>query len=374
MSQKRPHLQRMARLIDLTKPLSLDGFAFVPGPTLSYLTGLKFHLLERPVALILTPKAAPVLVLPEMELGKAAGSSIEFKCFSYNEEPRTWGKAFRQAARFLRLTGASRIGVEPQQMRLYDFAFLEGALPGLQTQPAQEAVAALRMHKDEVEVDAIRKAVHIAEGALEATLTSIRLGVTEREVAAELTIQLLHHGSDPLLPFAPTVAFGENAANPHAIPSQRAARPGDLILIDWGARHAGYISDLTRTFSLGEPAPECTHIAEVVERANQAGRSACRPGVTASDVDQAARAVIQAAGFAEQFFHRTGHGIGLEAHEEPSIRAGNPTPLSSGMVFTIEPGIYFAGKGGVRIEDNVVINDAGCETLSTLDRSLRVIG
>ena len=229
------------------------------------------------------------------------------------------------------------------------------------------------MHKDASEASAIRTAVHIAQDALEASLPAVRLGMTEREFAAELTLQLLRHGSDPAMPFSPIVSSGPNSANPHASPSDRPFKPGDLLVVDWGAAHLGYISDLTRTFAIGEVESEFKHIAQLTSQANAAGREACRPGVTAESVDQSARGVIEAGGYGKFFFHRTGHGIGMEGHEEPYIRAGNRLVLEPGMSFTVEPGIYLPGRGGVRVEDNVIITVDGAECFSNLPRQLRIL-
>jgi len=220
----------------------------------------------------------------------------------------------------------------------------------------------------------MRKAVTIAQEALLATLPLINSGVTEKQVASELTIQLLRCGSDPHLPFSPIVASGPNSANPHATPTDRILSVGDLVVIDWGAFYQGYCSDLTRTFAIQVLHSRQAEVGEIVLAANQAGRSACAPGISTEQVDQSARNVIDQAGFGKFFIHRTGHGIGLEPHEEPYIRGGNDMILESGMTFTIEPGVYLAGEFGVRIEDNVHITSDGAESLSDLARQIKILG
>ncbi len=194
--------------------------------------------------------------------------------------------------------------------------------------------------------------------------------MTERDLAAELVLQLLRHGSEPTLPFAPLVAAGPNGANPHATPTERPITPGDLVIVDWGAAYQGYFSDLTRTLAVGEVAPELEHIATVVAEANAAGRRAVQPGSPAGAVDAAARHVIENAGYGPYFIHRTGHGLGMEVHEPPYLYGGNERPLVPGMTFTVEPGIYLPNRGGVRIEDDVVVTEDGGESLSTLPRTL----
>jgi Xaa-Pro dipeptidase len=230
------------------------------------------------------------------------------------------------------------------------------------------------MTKDEQEIALMRKAVAIAEQALQATLPGIRAGQTEREIAAELVVQTLRAGSDAELPFAPIVASGPNSALPHATVTDRAIQPGDLVTLDWGAATDGYFADLTRTFAVGEVDPELKRIYELVRQANAAGRAAARPGATCADVDHAARRVIADGGYGPYFVHRVGHGLGLEGHEDPSMHDRNETSLEPGMTFTVEPGIYLPGKGGVRIEDNVVVTTDGAESLSRLPRELTVIG
>lgn len=220
----------------------------------------------------------------------------------------------------------------------------------------------------------MRKAVQIAEAGLKATIPFIKAGVTEREIAAELTLQLFRAGSDPEMAFSPIVSGGPNSANPHASPSDRKLAAGDLLVIDWSAAWNGYISDLTRTFAIESITPEFEKVFNTVKAANQAGREAARPGIPAGDIDRAARKVIEAAGYGKYFTHRVGHGIGMEGHEAPYMFAENPLILQPGMAFTVEPGIYLPDRNGVRIEDNVVVTDAGADVLSTFPRDLTIIG
>ena len=232
----------------------------------------------------------------------------------------------------------------------------------------------LRLKKDKAEVDAMRRAVKIAQDALEATIPLIKIGMTERELASELVMQLLKHGSDSELPFAPIVSGGPNGANPHASPSERKLQAGDLLVVDWGAAYGGYISDLTRTFAVGEVDAECQKIHKIVQEANAAGRAAGKPGVPCANVDIAARDVIEKSGYGKYFTHRTGHGIGMEGHEDPYMRGDNMQLLEVGMAYTVEPGIYLPNRNGVRIEDNMVITESGAECLSDMPREIRVVG
>lgn len=351
----------------------LDSVILNPGPTLSYLTGLNFHLMERPVVLFFAKDQTPALVLPELELQKVANLPYKLQVFSYSENPAEWDAAFRKAAQSLNLDG-KRIGVELRQLRLLEFRYVKNAAPEADFPDAGDVLAQLRLRKDKTEVEAMRRAVQIAQSALEATIPLIKIGMTEKELSAELVMQLFKHGSEPEMPFSPIVSSGPNSANPHASPSDRKLQAGDLLVVDWGAAHAGYISDLTRTFAVGEVDAEYGKIHKIVQEANAAGRAAAKPGVPCADVDKAARDVIEKSGYGKYFTHRTGHGIGIEGHEDPYMRGDNMQLLEPGMAFTVEPGIYLAGKNGVRIEDNVVITESGADVLSDMPREMRVVG
>ena len=364
---------RFDRLNASLQTSDLDAVILNPGPTLTHLTGLHFHLMERPVVLLFAKDQDPAIVLPELELQKVASLPYTLQVFSYPENPSEWDHAFRMAVQALGLDG-KRIGVEPRQLRLLEFRHLKHGAPEADYPDASEVLSGLRLKKDQAEVDAMRRAVKIAQDALESTIPLIKVGMTEKELSAELVMQLLKHGSEPEMPFAPIVSAGPNSANPHASPTERKLQRGDLLVVDWGATYAGYISDLTRTFAVGEVDAEYQNIHQIVQEANAAGRAVARPGIACADVDNAARAVIEAAGYGQYFTHRTGHGIGMEGHEEPYMRGDNMQLLEPGMAFTVEPGIYLPGRNGVRIEDNVVITETGADVLSDMPRGMRVVG
>lgn len=365
-----------ARLDQLNASLQASGLDAVilnPGPTMKYLTGVAFHLMERPVVLFVAPGKDPALVLPELELPKVDLFSYKIQAFAYGENPAEWDNAFRNAAQALGLDG-KRIGVEPRNLRLLEFRHAKAGAPEAEFPDASEALTKLRLKKDKAEVDAMRRAVKIAQDALEATIPQIKIGMAEREIASELVMQLLKHGSDSEIPFAPIVSSGPNGANPHASPSERKLQAGDLLVVDWGAAYDGYISDLTRTFAVGEVDAEYQKIHKIVQESNAAGRAAGKPGAPCAAVDKAARDVIEQAGYGKYFTHRTGHGIGMEGHEDPYMRGDNMQLLEPGMAYTVEPGIYLTGRNGVRIEDNVVITETGNDVLSDMPREIRTVG
>ena len=363
------HLKRQEDLQALLKESDLSAVCLNPGPDLTYLTGLDFHLMERPVVGIFPISGDPVFILPELEGAKITSLPFPIRPFLFNEDPETWTEIFRSALQEADLV-TGKIGVIPRRLRLLEQNYLQGAAPELSLDSAQPLLTLMRRIKSEDEIKFMAEAARIAECALTSTIMAIKPGVTEKEIAGRLVGRLLQEGSDPELPFFPIVSFGENAANPHATPTNRILNPGDIILIDWGANHQGYFSDITRVFAMGDLDPEIDQIAKFVEDANAAARAAVKPGVPASAVDQAARQVIDDAGYGEFFLHRTGHGLGREAHEEPNISQFDQTILEPGMTFTIEPGIYLPKRGGVRIEDDIVVTEDGGLSLTNAPRTL----
>jgi Xaa-Pro dipeptidase len=364
--------ERITRLLSALPPANLDAVAITPGPSLVYLTGLHFHVMERPTVALFSAHTEPALILPGLEVGKAQAGSLRVNLYPYGDDPHTWIEAFRRACADLGLNGMT-IGVEPERMRFLELDFLQQSAPDARFVPAGAVLTRLRIEKDESEITAMRKAVQVAERAFLAVLEMVKVGMSEQELASELTVQLLRAGSAPDLPFAPIIASGPNGANPHAFPTSRRLQAGDLVVVDWGAAVDNYFSDLTRTLAIGRIDPEWMRVAQVVAEANAAGRAAARPNIPAGQVDQAARAVIDQAGYGAFFTHRTGHGLGLEEHEAPYIFSGNPELLTPGMCFTVEPGIYLPERGGVRIEDDVVVTRDGAESLSSMPRDLFVI-
>jgi Xaa-Pro dipeptidase len=365
-----PRLEKLYNELNIS---GLDAVALNPGPSLVYLTGLHFHLMERPVVVLFAPGQNPAIILPELEMQKVKQLAYPVQVFPYGENPSSWDEVFKKAVKSLGLDG-KQIGVEPRAMRLMEFWHVKAGAPEADYPDASAVLGALRICKDADEIERMRRAVGMAQDGLEATLPLIKMGMTEKEIANELVTQLLHHGSEPEMPFSPIVSSGPNSANPHASPSDRELQAGDLLVVDWGAAYDGYISDLTRTFAVGDVAEEYQKIHKIVQEANAAGRAAGKPGVPCAEVDKAARQVIEKAGYGIYFTHRTGHGIGMEGHEDPYIRGDNMQLLEPGMAYTVEPGIYLPDRNGVRIEDNMIVTATGTESLSDMPREIRTVG
>jgi len=354
------------------KTSHLHALALNAGVDLTYFCGLQFHLSERPAVLIITSTAEAILIHPGLESEKVNNASIPLKSIAYGEDQSQWSKSFIKAFHELQLENKN-VGVNPTSMRFLELEYMKKASPESHFVSAAAVIAAMRIQKDPNEISLIKKAVEIAEIALKKTLPFIKIGKSEKEITNELTLQLLEAGSDPELPFMPIVASGPNSANPHAIPTERKLASGDLLIIDWGARFNGYISDITRSFAIGLIQDEFKDLSQIIEKANHDARIIVQKDTTSDQVDDTARKIIANAGYGKFFVHRTGHGIGLEAHEEPYIQEGNQMRLNNGMVFTIEPGIYLPGKGGIRIEDDVVIENGKATTITSFPRELQIL-
>ncbi|PKN91216.1 MAG: aminopeptidase P family protein [Chloroflexi bacterium HGW-Chloroflexi-7] len=363
---------RLLRLDKLMASNKIDAIVLNPGPSLVYLTGLHFHLMERPTLFVYHQGGAATLILPELEGAKLAGISLPFNVHTFGDDPSTWQSVFDLALAKWN-SKSVLVGVEPNRLRFLEMEYLQKAAPLAKLLSGESVIGVLRSQKDDHEIECMRKAVQIAQKGLLATLPFIKPGISEEELASELIIQLYKAGSSPELPFMPIIASGPNSANPHAVPTSRKLQNGDLLVIDWGAAYEDYCSDLTRTFAIGEPSSELMEIYKTVQAANAVGRAVGKPGLPAGAVDDVTRRVIDQAGYGKYFTHRTGHGLGMEAHESPYMFAGNQLELAPGMTYTVEPGIYLPGIGGVRIEDNIVVTDNGCESLSDMPRDLKVL-
>ena len=362
-------LGRQSQLMDKLKTTEFGSLVISASNNLRYLTGLSFHKMERPTMSFFKPMYPITLVLPKFEAGKIQGLSFPIKTFTYKEDPSTWLNAFEGAIKSLNLE-KSTIGIDHSELRVFELQILKQASKNSVFLSANDLLNSLRIIKNDNELNAMQTAVDIAQHAFLQTLPKIHTGMTEIEIASELTMQIMNAGSDSDIAFTPIIASGPNSANPHATLSKRCLEKGDLVIMDWGARCNGYISDLSRTIFVGKINKEVDNLIEIIKRSNLAGCQAVKPGVPAGKVDQAARKVIEDSGYGKYFQNRTGHGIGLDVHEEPYLFGENNQLLLPGMTFTVEPGIYIDDKHGARIEDDVVVTDKGVKVLSTLPRKL----
>ncbi len=261
------------------------------------------------------------------------------------------------------------LGFEPAGLTWGDGQRLRQALPDQAVLPAPPLVEELREVKDEGELDAMARAAQLGTDALAEVLPTLREGMTERELAFDLELAIRRRGAERLA-FDSIVAFGEQAAEPHHHPGDRALARGDLVKLDFGAEVGGYCSDMTRTVVFGRASGRQRELYELVRQAQAAGVAALRAGVSGGEVDRASREVITAAGYGDDFSHPVGHGVGLEIHEAPRMRAGASGRIAAGTPVTVEPGVYLPGFGGIRIEDLAVVREDGHDLLTTAPKDL----
>ncbi len=342
----------------------LDALLLTPGPDLRYVCGYDAHALERLTCLAVPADGDPFLVVPRLELPAAQASpagrlGLELVPWEETDDPYALVAA--------RLGTPGAVGLADRMWALMVLRFA-AALPGARQELASAALSPLRSRKSAGEVAALRAAGQAIDRVHAQVPGWLRPGRTEQQIAADIGEAILAEGHSRA-DFA-IVASGPNGASPHHTASDRVLRAGDAVVVDiGGTMPSGYCSDCTRTYVIGAPEPEFASYYEVLKCAQDAACAAVRPGASAESVDAAAREPITAAGDGDFFLHRTGHGIGLETHEDPYIVSGNAEPLQPGHAFSVEPGIY-PGRDGARIEDIVVCTAAGCERLNNATREL----
>ncbi|MFN2589148.1 MAG: M24 family metallopeptidase [Actinomycetota bacterium] len=349
--------RRLERAKTLAADSTLDAMLVAPGPDLLYLAGYDPPPLERLTALVVRPGSDPVLVVPVLERPRALTSpvagNLDIVAWRDGEDP--YGAVGRL------LGGGGRIGVSDRLWASHLIG-LQSAATGAEFVPASSALSGLRARKEPGEIDLLGRAARAADEAFDRITRAAFERRAERDVADSLA-ELLREAGHESVSFT-IVATGPNGASPHHEPGERVIRTGDPVVMDFGGRVRGYCSDITRTVAVGPPPSELRDVYDIVREAQEAAFRAVEPGIPAEEVDRAARAVIESGGYGDAFIHRTGHGIGLEEHEDPYIVTGNRTELTVGHCFSLEPGIYLDGRFGVRIEDIVAITDDGVVRLN----------
>jgi Xaa-Pro aminopeptidase len=355
--------ERMTRAAAQASAAGLSGVLVTPGADLLYLAGYSpISITERITMLAIHASRPPAMIVPALERPGAEPAPVGLRDWADGDD------AYAAAAELLDPDGAYAISDSAWAMHVLG---LQRALPESRYVSMTDALPTLRAVKDAEELARMAAAGAAADAVFEEIATSRFSGRTEAEIAAELARLLIAHGHERA-EFT-IVASGPNGANPHHEESDRVVQEGDMVVLDFGGTKDGYGSDTTRTVHVGEPTEEEAEVYEVVRRAQQAAFEAVRPGAACQDVDRAARGVIAGAGYGERFIHRTGHGIGLTAHEPPYMIEGEIRTIEPGMCFSIEPGIYLPGRFGVRIEDIVVATADGGRRLNDTSRALRVV-
>jgi Xaa-Pro aminopeptidase len=358
------HAARIARARDRMRAVGVDVLLLSTGADLPYLTGYEAMPLERLTMLVLPREGDAVLVIPRLEAPRVIERPDAFSVLP-------WDETDDPVAIVAKLTaGARTAGIGDHTWARF-LVELQDALPAVRFRRAVEVTGALRVVKDADEVAALRAAARAVDEIAVSMRSERFAGRREIDVHRHLVERMLNAGHERAN-FA-IVAAGANAASPHHDPAERVIETGDVVLLDFGGTMRGYCSDITRMFSVGEPSMEVRDAYAVLVDAQEQGVTAATVGTPCAAVDAAARRVITEAGYGPYFVHRTGHGIGTEAHEDPYVVAGNPTPLEPGHAFSVEPGIYVPDRFGMRLEDIVVATREGPERLNHAPRDLAIV-
>jgi Xaa-Pro aminopeptidase len=364
--------ERLARVAQSVRDAGLDTLLLTPGPDLRYVTGYDAKQLERLTCLAVPAAGDPFLLVPALEF-KAAQVSPAGRL---DLEILTWGETAHPFGMIADALGELRsVALSDRMWALHVLQFAD-AFPAARQYLASAVLSPLRMRKSAAEIGALREAGEAIDRVHARVPDWLRPGRTEREVGAQIAEAILAEGHSQV-DFV-IVGSGPNGASPHHEVSDRVIETGDVVVVDiGGTMPSGYCSDCTRVYAVGHAPDDFTAYYEVLKRAQEAATLSVRPGVTAESVDSTAREIIAEAGYGEWFIHRTGHGIGLESHEDPYIVEGNTLPLDAGMAFSIEPGIY-PGPHGARIEDIVVCADpalagAGVLRMNNAPRDLMIV-
>jgi Xaa-Pro aminopeptidase len=366
MTNTEEHTARVERLQEEMTKTGIDLAAIAPTSNMRYLLGFS-PLADERLCLVLVTSSATRLVVPDLNADQVeAHTGVEGLRWTDDEGPE---KALAEALRELDAERPALLAADAE-MRADALLLLQEAAQPDRSVSAADLMSRLRMRKSGSEIEALARAAEQADRAMMAGVEACQPGVTEREIAQTIARYFREDGADTV-EFT-LVASGPNGAFPHHEAGERPLEVGDTIVIDIGASLDGYKSDITRMVHLGEPSADVRAVHETVLEANRRGRKAATAGARASDVDRAARSVIEEAGYGQYFVHRTGHGLGMDVHEAPWISADSETVLEPGMVFSVEPGIYLPERFGVRIEDIVAVTEGECRCFTGLDRDLIV--
>ncbi len=360
-----PYRERLRRAQEELDRQAIDLLLVGPSPDLRYLTGYDAHTSERLSMLVLPRTGTPAYVVPALEAPQLGDRRdlLELHAWRETEAPAAI------VAEVAGTSGGRTVAVSDQLWSVF-LLRLQETMPGNDWRSGSEVMRALRMCKDDREVDLMRDAAHRTDAAWEEFATQPLAGQTETEAMRRLQALTEKRGLRAAFGIC---ASGPNSASPHHHTGDRVIQQGDAVVFDWGGTLEGYHSDVTRTVHVGEPSEEFRRVYEIVLAANQAALEAVRPGVPCEEIDRVARSLIAAEGYGDAFLHRVGHGLGLDVHEEPYLVAGNHLPLAAGMVVSDEPGIYLEGRFGIRIEDAVVCLEAGGERLNEANRDLTIV-
>lgn len=361
---------KINQLQDYLKQHSIDA-AFITDPyNIFYVSGFKSNPHERLLGVMIFAEAEPFLICPKMEIPDAKNAGWTGEIVGHEDTQNSMEILYKTAqSRGIEL---KTVAIEKAHMTVDRYEAILSFFEPHTIVQLDDQLNAMRVIKDDAELQILREAAALADYAIEVAAKTIKEGITEIEVMTEIELALKKRGVTHMS-FDTTVLAGTKAASPHGKTGDRKLKNGDLVLFDLGVVHKGYCSDITRTLALGEPSEEQKAVYDIVLRSETAALEAVKPGVTAAELDQISRKVITDAGYGEYFTHRLGHGLGIDVHEFPSIHGENSIKMEKGMVFTLEPGIYIPGKIGVRIEDDVAVTADGYEVLTKFPKELQII-
>lgn len=351
------------------KERKIDGLVLFPSSNQYYVTGFRTFPGERLLLTIIPAEGEPFFIAPMLYESQVISESWIKDIVSWRDEDKPYEVLRRVMEE--RGLGKGRFAVD-DNMYAVQLLSMINALPGIQFLPMGDLLGGLRLSKSTEEIAKIREASRIVDEVVEEVRRNAKPGMTEIQIAALMEFEMRKRGSEGPS-FETIVGSGPNSALPHYNAGERRVNSGEFMVLDFGAIYKGYCSDTTRTLCMGEPTAKMREVYNVVKEAQEIGVRTVKPGIKAKEVDAVVRKHITDRGYGEYFTHRTGHGLGLEIHEEPYISGIGESVLRPGMVFSIEPGIYINGEFGVRIEDIVVVTDEGCERLNNYPRELTVI-
>jgi len=363
-------MSKIKQISTYLKEHNLDA-AFITTPdNVFYISGFRSNPHERLLGVAIFQDSPPLLICPKMEMPDAKAAGWEFDIVGHQDTENPW-HLLRQAFEGKGIQ-VGNLAIEKSHMTVERLEAIQELYPAASFTRMDDQLNAMRVVKDERELEILRKAASYADYAIEVGVSEIAEGKTELEILTAIELALKKKGISHMS-FETMVLSGPKTASPHGKPGDRKIQKGDFVLFDLGVIYEGYCSDITRTVSFGEPSDAQREVYETVRKAEQAAVDAVKPGVRAMDLDKIARDVISEAGYGEFFTHRLGHGLGISVHEFPSVTGANEMELIEGMVFTIEPGIYDPNITGVRIEDDVVVTKDGVEVLTKYPKELVII-
>ncbi|TFJ93885.1 M24 family metallopeptidase [Lentibacillus salicampi] len=363
--------ERLNTLYNELKSNNLDSILVTSSANFYYLSNYYTDPHERVIAVYVSKYHDPLLIVPAMEKEDAKNAGWKHEIIAYSDSENPWELFYQFLMRNDSIPESA--AVEQNHLTMERFHHIKSVLPDTRFSDAQEILANLRVIKSNEEYQLLKQAAELADFGIETGIRSINEGVPELEIIARIEYELKKQGVQQMS-FSTMALSGAKTASPHGTPSMKKVEKGDLVLFDLGVVYEGYCSDMTRTVAYKSITPEQKTIYQTVLEAETKALNASTKGTAVGEIDSAARRPIEQAGYGDYFTHRVGHGLGIETHEYPSMHSQNKLPLQTGMCYTIEPGIYVPGQGGVRIEDMVFMTDNGAEALTTFPKELQIVG